>query len=434
MSSQTLSPQHRAWRWRILIATYVAYAGFYLVRKVFSICKSTLAAPVEDGGYGMGFDAVANIWAAYLIAYMVGQFVNSYIGRKWGPRTLLLGGLGISMLCNVVFGFTNSYYTFVVFMIFNGLVQAAGWPGCVGGVAEWLRREDRGTIMGFWTSSYAVGSLVVNSAAGFFLLHFGVPYAFWGCTLIAFGVWWLIWFWQRDRPEDVGLSPIIDPEDDEGQAVEANESTNIQLRDYLRLLVNPVILLMGCSYFCVKFLRYALGSWLPTFLDLQGMDVASAAYYSSIFDLAGLPGAILAGFVLDKYFHGRWEWLCLFLGVGLVAGYLSVVQFGANPYALSFCFGLVGFMLYGPDTILSGTGSVGVAGERNAVAVAGIINGIGSIGPVVQEKVIGWLLEGQASEIAIRNSNILGLGMSMLYLATMASIVVWIHFKKPHTV
>lgn len=425
-----LSDEQRAWRWRILISTYFAYAGFYLVRKVFTICKSTIAKPVEEGGYGLGYESVADIWAAFLIAYMVGQFINSYVGRKWGPRTLLLGGLAISIFCNIVFGFANSYSTFLVFMIFNGLVQAAGWPGAVGGVAEWLRKEERGTIMGIWSSNYAVGSIVVKSAAGYLLLHYGVPYAFWGCTLLTFAVWWLVYFWQRTRPEDVGLPPIIDPEDDSDQAVEVSEAKTIGFADYLKLAFNPIIILMGCSYFCIKFLRYALDSWLPTFLDLQGMDVARAAYYSSIFDWAGLVGAIFAGYLLDRVFRGRWELLCLTLGVGLVAGYISVVEFGANPYLLSLCFGLVGFMLYGPDTVICGAGAVVVAGERNAVAVAGLINGIGSIGPVVQEKVIGWLLEGEAPEMAIRNSNLLGLSMSILYITTMAIITLTIMWRR----
>ena len=131
IEDQPLNFDQRVWRWKVLTSTYFAYAGFYLVRKVFPLCKTTLADE-----YGIGFDGVANIWTAYLFGYMVGQFINSFIGRKWGPRALLLGGLGISIVINVIFGFANSYSTFLVFMLFNGLVQAAGWPGSVGGVGE----------------------------------------------------------------------------------------------------------------------------------------------------------------------------------------------------------------------------------------------------------------------------------------------------------
>jgi len=439
-----LTSRQRLWRWRILVSTYFGYAGFYLVRKVFTICKSTLALPVADGGYGMGFEAVANIWTAYLVAYMIGQFVNSFVGRKWGPRVLLLGGLGTSMGINVVFGFANSYSTFLVIMFFNGLVQAAGWPGTVGVVAEWLRKEERGTIMGFWSTNYLVGNILVKSLGGFLLAHYsaeygahvGVRFSFLGCTLLAFGIWWLLFFWQRTKPQDVDLAPIVDAEHERDQTVAASSAEQVSFKQYSRLILNPIIPLMGCCYFCIKFLRYALDSWLPTFLDLQGMDVGRAAYYSSIFDWAGLAGAILAGIALDKVFRGRWELVCLTMSLGLVVGYLTVLQFGGNPVALAICFGLVGFMLYGPDTLLCGAGSVVVAGERNAVAVAGLVNGMGSIGPVIQEQVIGRLLEGRDPDVAIRNSNLLGLSMSILLVLFML-IIAWrvnvIHRKLPST-
>lgn len=429
-ASAPLSRDQHIWRGKILVATFMAYAAYYLVRKVFNLCKTTLAAPVEEGGYGIGFDQVANIGTAFLVAYMLGQFICSFVGRKYGPRILLLGGLGLSIACNVVFGFANSYPTFLVFMFFNGIVQAAGWPGAVGGVAEWLRKSDRGTIMGVWSTSYVVGNFAVKMIGGFLLAHYtalysgvyGVRYAFLGCTLIAFAIWWLVYFWQRDRPEDVGLERIVHPEEDDDQAVDADESVHVSSAQYFRLLFNPVILMMGAAYFCVKFLRYALDSWLPTFLDLQGMGKGQAAYYSSIFDMTGLVGAILAGIALDRLFRGRWDWVCLLLSAGLVAGYVAVTRFGSSPEALAILFGLVGFMLYGIDTLMCGAAAVVVAGERNAVAVAGIINGVGSIGPVVQEQVIGRLINGVAPETAIHNSNLLGLSMSVLCLVLTAII------------
>ncbi len=429
IEDRPLSRDQRTWRWKVLISTYFAYAGFYLVRKVFPLCKTTLA---KD--YGIGFDGVANIWTAYLVGYMAGQFINSYLGRKWGPRLLLLGGLGASIAINVVFGFANSYATFLGFMLFNGLVQAAGWPGSVGAIAEWLRQKERGTVMGFWSTNYLVGNIVVKMLGGFLLLHYtskynghiGVRYAFLGCTLVAFAIWWLVYFWQRTKPEDVGLDPLVDHDDSTGRAVLSSTDEQVGFREFSRLILNPIVPLMGVAYFSVKFLRYALDSWLPTFLDLQGMDAGQAAYYSSIFDWAGLAGAIVAGIALDRIFHRRWELVCLVMGIGVVIGYLAVLKFGTDPFILAFCFGLVGFMLYGPDTILSGAGAVAVAGQRNAVAVAGLINGIGSIGPVLQEQINGWLLKTDSVQTAVRNSNLLGLSMSILFVVSMLVICVYV--------
>ena len=413
---KVLSREQKAWRWRILTSSYLAYGGYYLTRKTFTICKTTIAGELH---WELG--DTAHIWTAYLVAYMLGMFINSFIGRRWGPRVLLLGGLGLSLAFNLVFGFANSFSTFLVFMFFNGLVQASGWPGSVGAVSHWLRPAERGTIMGFWSTNYLFGNMIVKSVGGFLLGSYGWRFSFWGCTLLGFAVWWVIFFWQRNRPQDVGLEPIINENTTETRTVSAPQTERVTLRQYAQLATNPIILAMGASYFCIKFLRYALDSWLPSFLNIQGLDVARASYYSQVFDFAGLGGVLLAGWALDRWFRGNWAALCACMALGVIAGYCAVLRFGGSPGAIAICFGLVGFMLYGPDTLLCGAASVQVAGEKNAVAVAGLVNGLGSIGSILQEQVIGWLIRGHVQE-GMRNTNRLALFVSILMACLLAGI------------
>lgn len=416
----TLTWDHRRWRWQILIATYFGYAGYYLTRKTYNICMKTMADEFD-----WNLQDAGRIWTAFLVAYMLGQFLNSFLGRKWGPRALLLGGLGLSIAINLIFGISNSYYTFLTFMFFNGLAQASGWPACVGGVAEWLRPSERGTIMGFWSTSYLIGNMLVKFAGGFLLQHYGWRWSFFGLTLLSALVWIIILIFQRNRPEDVGLTPIIEKagQENDYRAIRASQEVHLTTRQYFELALNPVVLTMGISYFCIKFLRYALDSWLPTFLQIQGMEKGAASYYSSIFDWAGLGGAIFAGLVLDRVFRGNWAALCFTMGLGMIASYLAVISFGTTPVAIAWCFGAVGFMVYGPDTLLCGAASVAVAGERNGVAVAGLVNGIASIGPIVQMEIIGWLA--RDDELAgIRNTNFLTLGMSITFTLLMI-VMMW---------
>jgi OPA family glycerol-3-phosphate transporter-like MFS transporter len=407
-----------SWRWRILTSTYLAYGGYYLTRKTFTICKTTIAADLH---WELG--DTAHIWTAYLVAYMLGMFINSFIGRRWGPRVLLLGGLGLSLAFNIVFGFANSFPTFLVFMFFNGLVQASGWPGSVGAVAQWLRPAERGTVMGIWSTNYLFGNMMVKSVGGFLLGSYGWRWSFWGCTLVSFAVWWLVFFWQRTRPQDVGLDAIIDEKATPARTISAPQTERVTLRQYATLATNPIILAMGASYFCIKFLRYALDSWLPSFLNIQGLDVARASYYSQVFDFAGLGGVLLAGWALDRWFKGNWAALCAWMAIGVIGGYCAVMYFGGSPASVAICFGIVGFMLYGPDTLLCGAASVQVAGEKNAVAVAGLVNGLGSLGSVLQEQVIGWLVRGHVQE-GMRNTNRLALSVSIL-MAILLAAIAW---------
>jgi len=421
-----LSRPQCAWRLRVLIATYIGYGGYYLTRKAFTICKTSIA---KDLNWELG--DTAHIWTAFLVAYMLGMFISSFIGRRWGPRVLLLGGLGLSIVFNVIFGFTNSFATFLVFMFFNGLVQASGWPGSVGSVSEWLRPAERGTLMGVWSTNYLFGNMLIKSLGGFLLGHYGWRWSFWGCTLISFGTWWLIYFWQRNRPQEVGLAPIVQEGPGELQTVQASQDDRVTFKQYAELAMNPIILAMGASYFCIKFLRYALDSWLPAFLNVQGLDVSRASYYSQVFDFAGVGGALVAGWALDRWFRGNWAAISAIMAVGLIAGYASVIYLAASPILVSLCFGIVGFMLYGPDTLLCGAAAVQVAGEKNAVAVAGLINGVGSLGPIVQEQVIGLLVRGHVQQ-GIRNTYLLAFSVSVVAAAILA-VIAWRLGHQTHT-
>ena len=412
-----LTRGHHVWRIKILLATYVGYGGYYLTRKVFTITKK----PIADA-MNWELSDMAHIWTAFLFAYMLGQFINSFVGRKWGPRVIILGGLGTSIIVNLVFGIANSYATFLVFMFVNGLVQATGWPGVVGGISQWLRPKERGTIMGFWSTSYVVGNMVVKGLGGFLLGAYGWRHAFFGCTMLTIGVWIVLFLWQRNKPEDVGLEPILDDGAKDTRAVRASRADQVTFREYLQILGSPVVLTMGCSYFCIKFLRYALDSWLPAFLDIQGMTAEDAAYASSFFDIGGLAGAVVAGLVLDRLFRGNWAVVCFIMSLGIIGGYLGVIYVAATPLSVALWFGLVGFMLYGPDTLICGAASIDVAGAKNGVAVVGIVNGIGSLGPVIQEEVIGFLMRGDA-DTGIRNTNFLALGMSVFFAILMIAVM-----------
>ena len=422
----TLTREQVLWRWRIFICTYVGYAGYYLTRKVYSICKSSLHEQFDWDS-----QQLAHIWTVYLIAYSVGQFVNSYYGRKWGPRAILLTGLAISIGCNVVFGAANSYQTFLVFMIINGLVQATGWPGVVGTISRWLRPGERGTIMGIWGTSYQLGTILVGFVGGFLLGHWGWRWSFWGCTMITLGIWWLIYAWQRNKPEDAGLDPIVGEMESDTRAVRGSQAETITFKEYLQIALSPLVLIMGGSYFCIKFVRYGLDSWLPMFLNILGMTKEVSSYYSQVFTIAGLLGAVATGFVLDRYLKGRWALLSFVMGIGMVAACWGVIYQGMSPVHIALYSGLIGFMIYGPDTMLCGFASVVLAGEKNTAAVAGVVNGIGSIGPVVAEEVIGWMnRKGVDPHVGIRNTNLLYMLMSAVFVCFM--VVVMVTSRRTH--
>ena len=60
---------------------------------------------------------------------------------------------------------------------------------------------------------------------------------------------------------------------------------------------------------------------------------------------------------------------------------------------------LVGFTLYGPDALLTGAGAIDVGSRRAATFTAAVISGFGSLGPIVQELVIGRMYDAKGGDL-----------------------------------
>ena len=393
--TETQSRTVRVWRVRILATTWLSYAGFYFCRKNFAIAKSSLLTSLE-----ISKSDIAHIMTAYLAAYMLGQFLTAMLSRRIATRVLLLSGMAISLGCNVVFGFSYlagpaGYWPLLLFNIVNGFAQSTGWPGNVGVLGNWLNREERGRIMAMWSTCYQLGSILAKTFAAFMLAVASAAWSFWGASIIMLGVWILFWFFQRDRPEDVGLTGLV--EEVEIEVSEEKAQQHLSGDEPWKRDVLLSVVFMGCCYFVFKFLRYALDSWSPLALtELFDLTETRAGYISTAFDWIGFVGVLFAGWASDRFFKGRRYQVIVGMTVGMVFAFMFLAFVGVHSlWMFGVGLSLCGFMLMGPDSLLSGVGAIDVGGRRRAVLAAGLINGLGSIGPIFQEEIIGYLLDTQ---------------------------------------
>ena len=390
MTDGDRSKAWRRWRIGIFASTWWAYAGLYFCRKTFYAAKD----PLSDA---LGFDerALGMLGAIYLVAYTIGQFAAGGLGQKTGPRVLFLSGMAVSVVANIAFAFTNEFWVYGAFMAVNGLAQATGWAACMGTLGNWTTRTERGTIMGFWATCYQLGGVMATSWAGLWISLQGWRGSFLAGSVVLLGSWFFVLCCQRDRPEDVGLPAV-----DDGESVEAGVEGKGERAQWTRAILTTIVL-VGLCYVGIKFIRYTVWSWSAYFLsDYYGLTPGRAAVYSTIFDTGGFLGVIAAGWASDRYFEGRRAKLSFFMLLGMAGGCAVLFLLGGQSVAW-FLTGmiLVGFMLYGPDSLLSGAGAIEVGSRRTAVAAAGIINGMGSFGAVVQEFVVAELYSQNGQDV-----------------------------------
>lgn len=382
--SEPLDPTLRAWRWRVFAATWLSYFGFYFCRKPFYIAKADLG---EQNGWDASM--LGGIGTAYLVAYALGQFLAGFLGDRIGPRALLLIGMGVSLGANAVFGLTNSYETFLVFMVVNGLAQATGWSANVGTMANWFRRSERGSVMGVWATNFQVGGVAANGLAAYVLGSWGVQWSFFAGSVVLFLVWGFFLLNQRNAPSDVGLHMARED-------VPAGEQTaSMPGKAEWTGAVITNVLIIGVFYFFVKLIRYALWSWAPYLLKVSyGLEGDEAGFLSTTFDLAGIAGVIAIGVLSDRVFGGRRALVSFLFVLGMAASCAVLYLFGPKDLAVfTVCMGLIGFTLYGPDALMTSAGAMDAGPPQRAVLAAGIINGMGSLGGVTQELVLGRMLD-----------------------------------------
>lgn len=411
----------RAWRARVFAATWLSYAGYYFCRKPFSIVKSDL-------GKELHFDSeqLAWIWSAYLLAYALGQFASGGLGPRLGARVMLLGGMALSIGCSIAFGFTDQLPWFIVLMIINGFAQATGWSNNVGCMASWFHRGERGTVMGIWATCFQAGNVIAPAFAAWVLARWGFRHAFVAGALALLAIWIFFAFNQRNRPADVGLPPVRDPDEEAAPAKEDTAAAGPDGDPHISFApgVWLTIFLVGGAYFGMKFIRYALDSWAPFLLARNfGLKSDDAGYVSTLFGIAGIAGVMITGWVSDRFFAGRRALVSFLMILGVIASTLLLFTAGTTTVtAFAISQAAIGFTLYGPDALMTGAGAMDIGKGDGAIRAAGIISGIGSLGSVLQELVIGRMYKTSGGQLG---PIVLTLFGSAILAAVCLGTIVW---------
>jgi sugar phosphate permease len=361
-----------AWRDRAqaYAVTWISYATYYFGRKGLSAAKKTMEAQ-------LGASALLGVDTAYLAAYAIGQPLNGLLGDRVGARRLIGAGMILSAIACFAFGATSAGVFFVVAMVVNGLAQSTGWPGNVKAMAEWTPPAQRGAVMGVWGTCYQVGGIAALSGAAWMMRGRGWAAAFQGPAVVLAVVGVLVLLLLKPGP----LAPPPQKAA-EGPTPEAREARR-------RLLTSPLIWSYGLSYFCLKLIRYSLLLWLPYYLEkVLHYETLLAANVSNAFEIGGIAGTIVIGLASDRMRSIPRAMVAAVSLVGLAGAFWIYPILGAWGVAGNFAgLALIGFLLFGPDSLISGAAAQDAGGAHAAALAAGLINGIGSVGAILQEAV-----------------------------------------------
>lgn len=354
-------------RWVAFALTWLAYASYYLCRKQLSVVKGRLQSEL-----GVTLDELATIDTGYLLAYALGQFASGLLADRVGPRRLVGAGMVASAGACALFGMGDGAAVFALAFALNGLMQSTGWPGTVKAMTPWWTPGERGRVMGVWSTCYQVGGLAATALATALLVRLG-----WRTTFFVPAVWVaavgvLVWLLLPDAASGLPDEKL-------------KNRTPSPVRD-------PSVWNLGIAYFCLKLIRYSLLFWLPLYLAKALKYSEGAAGWQSIsFEAGGVLGAVAGGALSDRL-RGRRGVVLVIMSLGLAGACLLYGRVAAIGPAANFAgMMLIGFMLFGPDALLSATAAQDLGGKDGAGSAAGVINGVGSMGAIAQGAVTAYV-------------------------------------------
>lgn len=373
-----LTTEQKYWRKRVFLLTWLAYAGFYFCRKNLSVTWSSMEADL-----GLDNSDYASIIFVYSLIYTIGQFVNGYLSDKFGPRIIVSTGLFLAAIANIFLGLSFSVGIIIFLISLNGYGQSTGWSGLIKNMTPWYRSNERGIVMSWWSTCYVTGGFLATVFATYtafdmdFMSELGWKRGFFFPSMVLVVIAFLYLLFTRNNPQEVNLPSILE---DKYQTDSDDNQDNIKI---LKILIkNNALWIYSSCYFILKLTRYAFLFWLPIYLEKAlNYDVNDSGYISSVYELIGFFGVILAGYSSDKLFKSKRFSTVALMMLGLAAVCLlhgTLVSLGKMGVILSIA--LIGIATYGPDSLICTAGAMDVGGKKGAGMAAGIINGTGSIG------------------------------------------------------
>ena len=383
-----IASEYRRWQRRVLFSSIIGYATFYFVRKNLSI-----AMPYMERGLGIQKTQLGLFLTMHGLLYGVSKFANGFLGDRANARVLMVSGLAMSAILNVLFGFSSTVIALGIIWTLNGWFQGMGFPPCARLMANWFAPKQLATKFSLWNMSHPIGGGLIVVICGYLVgmnwrLCFFIPAA------LAMACAVFLWFSLPDTPPSVGLPELEGTGSSASAATKKETSKEFRLFVYEHVFRNTFIWIVSFANFFVYIIRYAVLDWGPTLLtESKHIKITHAGWMVAGFEFFGLFGAVVGGWLTDKYFGGRAVRVCLIYM--LLAG-VSVFLFwripGQSEISTAALLGAAGFFIYGPQCLLA-VAAANLATRKAAATAIGLTSIFGYASTVLSGWGLGALVQ-----------------------------------------
>ena len=390
MPTEKVDSNYKKLRWQVFLGIFIGYAGFYIVRKNFSMAIPELAP------FGFETGELSIVLSMNAIAYALSKFLMGSVSDRSNARVFLPLGLvlaAISMAFMIVpvtaIGPEHKMWAIALMAVLNFLVgwfNGMGWPPCGRVMTHWFSIKERGTKMSIWNCAHNVGGALVGPMAVYGAIWFGSwfygsqtkyyfligTYAFPAAVAIFIAI--LAYILIRDTPQSCGLPSIEKYRNDYPKNYSEKHEQVLTAKEIFFKYVfnNKMLWFIAIANAFVYMVRYGCLDWAPAFLkDSQGYDIKDAGWAYFAYEFAAIPGTLVCGWLSDKVFKGR-RAITTIIFMALVAVFILLYwRFSYNYTIVTLSLIGIGFFIYGP-VMLIGVQALDLAPKNAAGTAAGL--------------------------------------------------------------
>lgn len=412
----------RYWRGRLLWSTYVGYAVFYILRNPLQI-----ALPVMGPELNINNSVFGIFFTINGLAYGFAKFLSGIAADRYNPRVLLVAGLGVSVVTNLLLGFSSHVMVLGSLFVVNGLAQGFGFPPCARVLSYWFAPRERGRFWGIFNTSHQLGQMAIVMGGAILATKLGWQYTFWVPAAIGLACCLMLWNRVRDTPASLGLPSVedyhfvreggalreseeagpigYDTREAQGLGAVHEEESDESTADIVRRRVwrNPAVWTVCLGNFFVYVVRGSFLSWAPAYLTaVKHVSLVAAGGLTFMFELAGLAGCLVSGWVTDRFLGGRRGPACvIWMAMCSVFVFAFWKSTSTNPLVYGSLLAGIGFSVYGPQ-FLVGVMVADLATKRAAGSAVGLSGIFGYASPLLTGALIGYLSSNYGWDAAMK--------------------------------
>jgi len=289
---------------------------------------------------------VGNVLWSFLFAYALGQVPAGWLADRFGPRRMLVVYIALWSLCTALTGLVATLAALIIVRLACGLSEAGAYPASARVVARWFPFGHRARA----SSVVAFGGRLGNSLAPWLTVAAITALGSWRNVLWIYGAVGLVLlvathFVFRDDPASHPWANDAERKLIHGDTPPAPAPAySFPLRSLLR---HRSLWLLSLGGFGMNYGWGLLITWLPKYLQVQGLNEADANRYLTIALACGIPGIIFGGWwcdALSRWFGPRWgRRLPIVIGSVIAATAYILCPSFSHPVAIIVACGIVSF-------------------------------------------------------------------------------------------